>query len=205
MNALAPAARSAALEALWQATIARAAASTGDLGAGLSDEQLCLPLARLSGVHIHLDPDGWHAEVATIDIDQRPTLLATELLQDALLRPGVAVPPVPVGPVVVPGGAVSAAKKITLTFDQTLAAASVTPDAFAASEFVTATGWQPFTVKTAVAAGATVTLTLDRAPTGDKVRVTVIGTGGAPLLSSTLIPAGALSADSDGRNLTTTI
>jgi hypothetical protein len=107
--------------------------------------------------------------------------------------------------VVVRGGAASAAKKITLTFDQTLAVASVTPDAFAASEFVPATGWAPFTVKTAVAAGVKVTLTLDRTPQGKKVRVTVIGTGSTPLLSSTLIPAGALSADSDGQNLTTTI
>jgi hypothetical protein len=203
--ALDPTDRPAALASLWQATIARAAAATGEPSAGLSDEQLCLPLARLGGVHIHLDPDGWRAEVATMDIDHRPTLLATELLQEALLRPGVAVPPLPVGPVVVRGGAASAAKKITLTFDQTLAVASVTPDAFAASEFVPATGWAPFTVKTAVAAGVKVTLTLDRTPQGKKVRVTVIGTGSTPLLSSTLIPAGALSADSDGQNLTTTI
>ena len=205
ISALPAAERTDAVAGLWQATLARAAASSPKPGAGLSDEQLCLPLARLTGVHIHLNPDGWRAEVAAIDIDHRPTLLATELLQDALLRPGVAAPRLPVGPVVVAGGAVKAGKKITLTFDQLLAAASVTPAAFAVSEFVTATGWQPFTVTVPPPVDTKVTLTLDRAPVGERIRVTVIGTGSSPLLSSTLIPAGALGADSDGQNLSTTI
>lgn len=195
----------AAAAALWQATIARAAASSGNPGAGLDDEQLCLTLARLTGVHIHQDPKGWRAEVAGIDIDHRPTLLATGLLQDALLRPGVAVPALPVGPVVLPGSVAKAGKKLTLTFSQPLAATSVTPDAFVVSEFIAATGWKLFTISAATVVSTKVTLTLDRTPQGDRMRVTVIGTGSSPLLSSTLIPAGALGADSDGQNLTTTI
>jgi len=161
--------------------------------------------ARLGGVHIHLDADGWHAEVAQVRIDDRPTLLATGL-QQALLRPGVAAPVDAAGPLVLKGGAVLAGTDITLAFDQDLAQASITAAAFAVSEFTQAGGWAAFTVTATAAPPRGVTLGLDRAPkAGALLRITVAGTGNAPLLSSALIPAGAPTADADGRNVSTSL
>lgn len=220
LDAVAPEQRADAERALWQAAIARAAAaatapgldppqstqSAQDWHSPQDGAALALPLARLSGVHIHLAADGWHAEVASLSLDDRPTLLATGVLQDALLRPGVAAPPQAAGPLVADGGAVLAGAGITLAFDQDLAPASVTAAAFAVSEFTEAGGWAPFTVTAAAAPPRGVTLGLDRAPAaGALLRITVVGTGNAPLLSSTLVPAGALAADGDGRNVTTSL
>ncbi|SFV16954.1 hypothetical protein [Pseudoduganella namucuonensis] len=205
IDALPPDQQDQAEDAMWRAALARAAAATTAPGAGLAGEQLLLPLARLSGVHIHLDAGGWKAEVGGIDIDDRPTLLPTGLLQDALLAPGVAGPELPAGPVLVADGAALAGAEVTLTFNQPLAPASIAAAAFAASEFVEASGWQPFTITAAPVAADGVKLTLDRVPAGPLLRVTVIGTGASPLLSAAFIPAGALDADGDGQNLTTTI
>jgi hypothetical protein len=208
-----PEQRAAAEQALWRAAMARAAAATAAPGAQVADtdakadaDALALPLARLSGVHIHLDADGWHAEVASVSIDDRPTLLATGLLQDAQLHPGVAAPTDAAGPLVAGGGAALAGTDITLAFDQDLAPASVTAAAFAVSEFTGPGGWAPFTVTAAAVPPRGVKLGLDRAPAaGALLRITVIGTGNAPLLSATLVPAGALAADGDGRNVTTSL
>lgn len=210
LDTVAPDQRADAERTLWQAAIARAAAATAAPGLDPQDphnaDALALPLARLSGVHIHLDADGWHAEVASLSVDDRPTLLATGLLQDALLRPGVAARQDAAGPLVAAGGAVLAGAGVTLAFDQDLAPASVTAAAFVVSEFTEAGGWAPFTVTAAAAPPRGVTLGLDRAPAaGALLRITVIGTGNAPLLSSTLIPAGALAVDGDGRDVTTSL
>jgi hypothetical protein len=210
LDTAAPDERAAAERALWQAATARAAAATASPGLAVAQAEdagaLALPLARLSGVHIHLDADGWHAEVAKVAIDDRPTLLATGLLQQALVRPGVAAPPDAAGPLVLQGGAVLAGTDITLAFDQDLAPASVTAAAFAVSEFTEAVGWAAFTVTAAATPPRGVTLALDRAPAaGALLRITVVGTGNAPLLSSALIPAGAPAADGDGRDVTTSL
>ncbi|HRF74558.1 MAG TPA: hypothetical protein PL117_17470, partial [Accumulibacter sp.] len=89
-------------------------------------------------------------------------------------------------------------------------AASVQPEAFAVSEFVDGSGWQTFAPAPPAydesdPARPTVTLTLDRAPVGSRLRISVVGDGSTPLLGANLIPAGAPHPDRDGRTLTTTI
>lgn len=209
--------QAAARAALQAEVIARAVAEASPerpavdatlvLDAGTPDGALCLPLARLRGVHLKLDPGGWTAAVADIALGQRPTLLPTSLLQWLLLA---APEPVAAGPVVIASGASLAGDVLSLVFSQPLAPASVTAAAFAVSEFDAATGWVPFTVQTvgyddSDPARPTVALGLDRAPSGSRVRASVIGSGSTPLLGASFVPAGALHADGDGRALTTTI
>jgi hypothetical protein len=173
------------------------------------EDDLCLPLARLRNVHLKLEPDGWTATVGAIEMGVRETLLPGSLLQGLILANP---PPQPVvaGPVVVAGGATLSGTDLNLVFNQRLAPASATVDVFAVSEFVDALGWKPFTLAMPTydesdPARPTVHLVLDRAPTGTLVRVTVVGSGNAPLLGANLIPAGAVNPDSDGRILTTSI
>lgn len=215
--ALPLAGQAAARAALQAEVIARAVAeaspeppvidATLALDAGQPDEGLCLPLARLHGVHLKLAPGGWTAAVADIEWGLRQTLLPTSLLQSLLLA---GPEPVTAGPVVIGSGASLAGSTLSLVFSQPLAPASVRAAAFAVSEFDAATGWASFTVQ-AVSydesdpARPTVALTLDRVPAGSRVRASVIGTGSTPLLGASFVPAGALHADGDGRTLTTTI
>jgi len=203
-------ARATLLRELVARAVAEAAASPPEVDA--DDEQaLCLPLARLRDVHLQLGPDGWSASVGDVEMGVRDTLLPAALLQDLMLaepRPEPAV----AGPVIVGGGATLSGGDVNLdlVFSQPLAPASVTAAAFAVSEFVPAHGWKPFspaapTYDATDAARPTVRLVLDRAASGSPVRVTVVGTGSAPLLGAQLIPAGAVHPDSDGRTLTTSI
>lgn len=170
---------------------------------------LCLPLARLHGLHLKLEPDGWKLTLASLELGVRDTLLPTSLLQQLLV--GEPAPEAaPAGPVVVNGGATLNGSQVDLVFSQPLAATSVTAAAFSAAEFVTASGWQPFTLAAPVydesdPAKPIVQLTLDRAPTGELVRITVAGSGPTPLLGATFIPAGAVTPTGDGRTLSTTI
>ena len=181
------------------------AAPSGD-----DDDELasCLTLARLRGVRLKLEPDGWKVTLGTLDLGVRQVLLATSLLQQLLLGD-----PAPLsalaGPVVLPDGASLAGQAVTLVFSQPLAPLSVA-SAFKAAEFDPALGWKPFTPAPPVydgsdAARPKVTLALDRAPAGKLVRVTVAGTGNAPLLGASFVPAGAITPTGDGRDLSTTI
>lgn len=190
--------------------IARATAATSpfapDLGA--DESAACLNLARLRGVRVSADGENWSVAVDALDFAPRRNLLPTTLLQDLLL----AEPPpaqAAAGPMLLPAGASIGGSTLTLVFNQALAAASVTSAAFAVSEFDATQGWQTFTIGAAYdesnPAAPAVTLALDRAPTGQRVRITVIGTGNTPLLGRNFFPAGALHPDSDGRNLTTTL
>lgn len=206
----------AARRTLLAQLIARATAATSpfapDLGAdqlGANDSAACLTLARLSGVRVSADGENWKVAIDAVDFAPRTNLLPTSLLQDLLLAEP---PPAPAaaGPVLLVDGASVAGNTLTLVFNQTLAAASVASAAFAVSEFDSTLGWQAFTPGAASydesdPEAPTVTLPLDRAPSGQRLRITVIGTGNAPLLGKNLIPAGALHPDSDGRNLTTTL
>lgn len=216
-----PAADAAAATAdLWQAVIARAAAATTDTrlaavwsppdqlpdGSGTASGD-CLVLARLSDIHVFPGETGPSATVGGIDMDRRMTLLPSQTLQAALLRPGVAAAAAPAGPVLVADGLAVAGTDLQLTFNRPLAAASVTAQAFAAAEFDAATGWSAFTpgVPAYDDASRSVTLPLDRAPTGARVRVTVRGAGPTPLLGADFVAAGAPAPDADGRDLSTTI
>ncbi|APV49330.1 hypothetical protein BWI17_06325 [Betaproteobacteria bacterium GR16-43] len=217
--ALPEANRAAALSALWQSVIARAAANTvdptpdpawwpprdaGDASEGDTSE--CLVIARATGVRIFKGPEGWRASVGAIDMDQRMTLLPTYILQQQLLRAGVAVAPgASAGPVVVAGSAAIAGASVELAFDKPLAPMSVKANAFSVAEFVPATGWKAFTpgVPTYADAQRRVKIPLDRVPAGVRVRVTVHGTGATPLLGSDFTPAGAATRDGDGAELST--
>lgn len=202
-------ARAALLRELTARAVAALPPDAPDLAA---DADACITLAVLRGVHITNDANGWTVTVGTageIEFADRPTLLSSDVLQTLLLADPPAVP-VPAGPIVVVDGATLAGSTVSLTFSQPLAAASVTAAAFAVSEFDATTGWQTFTlaaptVDTTQPARPVVTLALDRAPTGAQLRIAVFGTGSTPLLGSNWIPAGARRADSDGRNLTTTL
>lgn len=197
--------------ALLRELTARAIAATAPLPpeVGADESSLCLTLARLRDVHLLEDANGKRASVGAIELGVRTPLLPSDLLQALLLSEP---PPAPMsaGPVVVRDGATLNGQEIKLVFNQALAAASVKPEAFAVSEFVAAEGWKLFTLAAPTyddsdPAAPTVTLTLDRAPTGSRLRITVIGSGSTPLLGSNLIPSGALHPGSDGRNLTTTL
>ncbi|MEW6705788.1 MAG: hypothetical protein AB1430_13165 [Pseudomonadota bacterium] len=213
LKAMSPAEQSAERPKLMREVLARAVAeeSVAAPEHEADESDLCLRIARLRGLHLKLDADGWQVDIAAIEMGVRDTLLPTSLLQALLLAEPAAQPPL-AGPVVVRDGATLAGDAITLVFSQPLAAASVSATAFAVSEFVEGQGWKPFTL---VAPTPTydetditkpsVRLKLDRTPTGQRVRITVIGSGNTPLLGASLLPAGALSPDSEGRNLSTTI
>lgn len=171
--------------------------------------ELCITLGCLRGLHLKNDAKGGTVTLDSIDLAVRPLLLPTQTLQDMLLG-GLGNPALLTGPVAIEGSAKVLADQVSLVFDQHLAATSVKPAAFAVSEFDAATGWQLRTVQSAAVADVpplppTVALTLDQAPTGQFVRVTVIGTGSTPLLGQNLLPAGATRGGGDGRALTTTI
>lgn len=205
----------AAMDALWQAVIARAAAASpgpidaeNDATHALTDD--CLILAHLSKIHVFKDKsdpkkDVWKASIDAISIDDRPTLLPTHVLQNAI-EPVIPTPaPKPAGPLLVSASRVGTA--VTLVFDKTLAEASIKPAALPIYQFKTDTGWEPLSYSTPVYDNATctVTLTLDTAPSGVLTRITVIGTGSTPVLGADFIPAGAASSTSDGADLSTTI
>jgi hypothetical protein len=105
------------------------------------------------------------------------------------------------------GGLTLVGSQLKVSFTQPLATASAVAGAFAANEFIDGQGWKPFTLGTiSYTAGSTsATLDLDRAPAGQCLRLTVFGAGPTPLLGATLIPAGALTPESDGRNLSSTL
>jgi len=175
------------------------------------NDEFCLTLARLNDVHVQLAPSGWTATVGAIELGVRESLLPTSMLQTLALEEP---PPAPAasGPVVIPGGATINGTQIDLVFSQKLAPSSIKAAAFAVSEFVDADGWKPFTLGTPTydesdPAKPTVHLGLDRAPDPARklVRVTVIGSGSAPLLGANLIPAGAVHPNDEGRTLTISI
>jgi hypothetical protein len=215
LDGLAEAARRPAAAALWRQAAARAAAATADPTEppawtpppdldGLEDRSDCLVLARLSGVRLTRTDAGWDATVAGLAIDGRMTLLPTQALQ--ALPPPLPPPPA-AGPRPVPGSLSLAGSALTLRFDKPLAPASAAPAAFAVAEFDAATGWAGFALPGVTLADAdqAVTLTLDRAPTGQLLRVTAFGRGPTPLLGADLIPAGAATAAADGSDQSLTL
>lgn len=191
---------------------ARAVAATapfapaGDEEDNDDEADTCLILARLRGLRFTADgADAWTVDLEALELGARTVLLPTRVLQAT-----AGAKPPPAGPVVATDGASVAGTTVTLVFTDRLAAASVTTAAFAVSEFVAASGWALFAPVSASydesdPAQPTVTLTLDRAPVGERLRITTIGSGSTPLLGHTLIPAGARDAERDGRNLTTTL
>lgn len=168
--------------------------------------KLCLPLARLQGVHLKQDASGWQTSIGAIALGARASLLPTWLLQSLLLAEPAPEPPL-AGPQVAPGGLALAGSLLTATFTQPLAAPTATAQAFLVNEFVDVEGWKPFSLAgVSVGAGAgSAVLDLGRVPVGSRLRLTVVGAGPTPLLGASLIPAGALTPESDGRNLSTTL
>jgi hypothetical protein len=197
--------------ALLRAVAARAAAATADPldppawlpppdVDGVEDRADCLVIARLTGLRMRLTEGGWQAGVQALSIDGRATLLPTQLLQS--LRP---LATAPAGPVLL--SATLGAQDVTLRFDRAVAPASATPAAFAVTEFDAAAGWKGFTLDPPALTDSdrTVTIGLDRPPTGLRVRVTAFGRGATPLLGADLVPAGAASPDADGTDQSLTL
>ena len=211
MQALPAAEQAAARATLLREVSARAVADISPFAPAHAPDEadLCLTLARLREVHVWQDASGWQATIGSVELATRNSLLPTSLLQTLLL----AEPPpatAAAGAVVVADGATLSGSDVKLVFSQKLAPASVQAAAFGASEYIDDEGWKTFTPAAPVydesdPARPGVTLTLDRAPAGSRLRITVVGTGSTPLLGANLIPAGALHPGSDGRNLTTTI
>lgn len=208
MIAMAPADQNAERQRLLAEVLAR---SVAELPQALPDpvtdaDKLCLALARLQGVHLKQDALGWHVTIASIKMGLRSSLLPSAQLQALLLAVPGPEPPT-AGPVVVGGGLTLVGKQLNVKFTQPLAAASMVAGAFAANEFIDGQGWKPFTIGSiGYAPGSTsATLELDRAPTGPRLRLSVFGAGPTPLLGATFIPAGALTPESDGRNLSSTL
>ncbi|WP_300450135.1 hypothetical protein [Accumulibacter sp.] len=205
--------QAAARAALLREVSARAVAEMSPLVAdelmdAADDDELRLPIARLRDVHVWQDASGWQATIGSVELGGRDSLLPGYLLQALLLTEPP--PAAAAGAVVVGGGATLAGSDLTLVFSQRLAVASVQAVAFGVSEYLDDEGWKTFvlaapTYDESDPAQPSVTLTLDRAPVGSRLRVSVVGTGSTPLLGANLIPAGALLPDSDGRTLTTTI
>ena len=201
----------AARAALLREVLARAVAdeSPAAPAAEPDESNLCLPLARLSGVRMTHAAKGWTASVDKLELGVRPVLLPTALLQSLLLaEPAPAA--LAAGPVLRPGLATLAGNRVLAVFNQALEASTVVAAAFSVSEFRPGSGWTTFTVTpsydASASAGPTVTLALDRAPdAASQLRLTVTGNGATPLLGARLIPAGAPHPGADGRTLSTAI
>lgn len=209
--ALQQASQAAARAALLREVLARAAADESPTAPAAEPDEanLCLPLARLTGVRITHAAKGWTASVAKLEMGVRPVLLPTALLQSLLLaEPAPAA--VAAGPVVQPVRATLAGDCVVVVFNQALEASTAVAAAFSVSEFKPGSGWSGFTVTPtydpAASAGPTVSLRLDRTPdAASQLRLTVIGNGATPLLGAQLIPAGAPHPGADGRTLSTVI
>jgi len=76
-----PAARATLAREVW----ARAVAATPPAAPDLDADALCLPLARLSGVHFGKDAGGWQVTPGALTLGVRPLLLASTTLQGLLL------------------------------------------------------------------------------------------------------------------------
>lgn len=207
LSSLSPPQRASARQTLLPEVLARSIAATSPFAppSPAMEHPHCLRLARLDQVRILADGEGWRVELGELRLGVRDSLLPTAMLQALVLHEPADIA---AGPRV--SSASLAGDRVALVFDHALAAASVAPAAFALSAFDATTGWTLLTV-TATSiddsdpAAPVVGLVLDQAPSGHLLRITVIGTGSAPLLGLDLIPAGAASADSDGRDLTTTV
>lgn len=197
LDGLAPAAADSARAQLWQAALARsAAASEGPISAerslsdALTDDGIVL--ARLTNLRIFKDlsdpsAEVWQASIASIDIDQRATLVPTQLLQ-ALQQPK---PVATAGPQLL--SASLSGLTVTAVFDKPLAAASLTPAVVAVHSFSAATGWAnlSYSALSLDAANSSLSLQLDASASGDLLRLSVVGSGPTPLLGADFIPAGA--------------
>lgn len=213
LAALDPAAQAQARPRLWRELLARAVAEQSPAPPASADadadEAGCLRLARLHGVHLRHDADGWQVTVAEIELGVRDVLLPTALLQALLLHEPAAAWPAS-GPVPLPADAARQGGQLTLRFSQPLAAASVTVAAFEVAGFDPDAGWQPLGLD-AVAYesdpddGPTVRLTLAAPPSQDLLCVTVRGSGSTPLLGASLVAAGARWPGDPGRDVSITI
>lgn len=196
-------------EALADAVAAASPCATARDPHGGDDDAACLALARLS-VRVHRDETSSIIELGAIDLSVRRTLLPSSVLQALLLDALVPGPAAGAGPAIARDGASLAGNVLTLVFDQRLAASSAKKAAFSVSLFSAAAGWKQIAFADPLYDESdlekpTVTLDLDAQVLGARLRVTVIGTGSSPLLSDSFVPAGALTADSDGRDHTTTL
>src|SRR5262249_59043609 len=85
---------------------------------GTEDGSDCLVIARLTGIHVFKGATRMEATVATIDIDQRMTLLPVQFLQSEHGGADAAAAAPRAGPTVVAGSAAIVGSQIQLKFDK---------------------------------------------------------------------------------------
>ncbi len=183
-------------------------AATASLPASIFPEDPCdLVLADVADVTVMPDNAvGWviAAPLPAPVVTVRPSHVATATIQELLCGPlfGGTAPSAAPGPQV--STAALAGQTITLTTSRALAASTVTPAAFAASDYSDATGWTPIAITAAALQGdGSVRVDLGAAPTGTHLRFIALGTGPGPLLAADdRSPLGAPGAagDDDGTN-----
>lgn len=148
-------------------------------------------LANVHGLTLTRDGETWKLTVDHVDVEVRPSHVATAALQDLL---GGGAPAGGTGAVVSPGSVLvdEAANTITLAATADLAATSVKDTAFSLTAFDPATGWAAVTLTSVVLDADQRTVTLGFTggiPTdAELLRLIVRGTGPEPVLDVDLFP-----------------
>lgn len=163
-------------------------AASASTPASIFPEDPCdLVLADVAGIVVMPDgAGGWKiaAPLPVPVVTVRPSHIATATIQELLCGPLFgASAAAAAGPQIT--GATLAGQTITLTTSRALAAATVTPAAFAASDYSDATGWAAIGIATAAVQGdGSVRVDLISAPTGSHLRFIARGTGATPLVAA---------------------
>lgn len=156
-----------------------------------------LVLADLVDVVVLPSGSGWALQTPppAPDVTVRRSHIATATIQELLCGP-------PSGGTVGPTVATAdlSGQTISLTTSRPLAAATVTPAAFSASDYSDATGWAPLAIASAALQGdASVRIDLGSAPAGTHMRLVARGSGATPLLAADDLAAlGAAAGADDG-------
>ena len=167
-----------------------------------SNEDVPVVLANITDITIEKQTDGsWIVKGGNVDTSVRPSHVATTTIQDLLCRSflsGKEMGSDAGGPRVDPVSVQVTGAKISFTVDKALDPASVTAQAFAITYF-DATGWHAVTINdsdVALGPAATgVTITLNPAVGGGRIRFIARGTNETPLLGANFVPLAGAMAD----------
>jgi hypothetical protein len=164
-------------------------AATANTPASIFPEDPCdLVLADVADVTVMPDGAGGWAIAAPLPapvVTVRPSHIATATIQELLAGPlfGGTAPSATPGPQV--ATAALARQTITLTTTRALAASTVAPAAFSASDYSDAGGWAPIAIAAAALQGdGSVRIDLASAPAGTHLRFIARGTGATPLVAA---------------------
>lgn len=179
-------------------------AASANTPASIFPEDPCdLVLADVADITVMPDAaGGWviAAPYPAPAVTVRPSHVATATIQELLCGPlfGASASAAATGPTV--ATATLAGQSITLTTSRALNAATVTPAAFAASDYGDATGWTPIAIAAAAVQGdGSVRVDLASASAGTRLRFIARGTGPTPLVAADdHSPLGAVAGADDG-------